>query len=673
MPHLRIKVCIFIAPQYELKMKGFTLLSICLLCFFSRTIAQSIENTSERNTTFSQDTELINQYVNRLSLLPNNFTKKDIDTAHYYLRKIFSLSLNRNYNKGLAEYYRLSSTVYNSLYRYDSSKEAIEKELYWARQSGDPMEVAEAFAASAIRYEYLDGLDSAAKYYIKAACISDSVKNLHFSGSIYNNLAIIFYNINDYQNAERYAIAGYRIGKQLNDSTIFINCLLNLAGIKKDLKHQYDTAMLLYGQVRDIANHSDRFKSSAFNALINEGDILSYEKHYQEALARYRSVLNQKEAVGAYMLGYVYSGMGNTFYMLKQYANAEKYISHAIQIDKNIHARQELGSGYSSLSEIKAAEKQFEQSLIYREKYDSLQDSLTDEANKKNMHLLEIKYQTARKDKQIAKQNLTLIQKQHSIERKNLWLFIFLIGIIALAVILILSIRSYRHKKRLHEQSLLTIQKQHEVNTLKAKMDAREEERNRIGREMHDDIGSALTTILYLSDELKNPSRDRDKPVAERIYKTAGAVVDKMNEIIWSMNREYDTLGDLIAYTRQHAAEFLETHGLKYHFSVPEEIPDILLQGERRRNIYLVIKESLHNVIKHAQATEVNIIFRLNKNITAIICDNGKGIDTEKLKRFGNGLRNMKQRMESIGGEFNIGVENGTIITLTCPLENDKI
>ena len=71
-----------------------------------------------------------------------------------------------------------------------------------------------------------------------------------------------------------------------------------------------------------------------------------------------------------------------------------------------------------------------------------------------------------------------------------------------------------------------------------------------IGREMHDDIGSALTTILYLNDDLKIKSKEDDNKIADKIAATATGVVDKMNEIIWSMNRQYDTLDDLIAYTR---------------------------------------------------------------------------------------------------------------------------
>jgi signal transduction histidine kinase len=237
----------------------------------------------------------------------------------------------------------------------------------------------------------------------------------------------------------------------------------------------------------------------------------------------------------------------------------------------------------------------------------------------------------------------------------------------------VLSFRSFRHKRKLQAQSVLALQRKHEVDTLKAKMEAREEERDRIAREMHDDVGSALTTILYLTDDLKTRSDEKNKSTADRISGTAGLVVDKMNEIIWSMNREYDTLDDLIAYTRQHSAQFLGNHEIDYRIDTPDVVPDIHLQGGQRRNIYLVIKESLHNIVKHACATKVDMKFNLAHDLVITIQDNGKGMNAGAARRFGNGLRNMKQRMEAAGGTFDIQNSNGTLITLKCPLHESAV
>jgi signal transduction histidine kinase len=649
-----------------------TILLLCCGLVYYPSSSQGLKNTPERKSAYRHDTALVNRLVNKAQDLVSLSGTGARDSADVYLQKIYTLSQARNYDLGLAEYYRLLSSVYNARYLYDSSGSSLRKEMYWARRSSEPIEIAETYAAMGIRYEHMDQLDSAAKYYIRAVHISDSVGNRHFSGSVYNNLAIIFYNIGDSRNAEKYALAGYRVGKELDDSTIFLSCLINLAGIKKDLLFQQDTALKIYQQVVKAVSGSGRYKSLAFNAYVNEGDVLATMKEYTRALRKYNSLLAYSDELGDYLLGYVYSGMGNTYLDMKDYPAAGKYVNKARQINERIHAGQELSGNYASLSEINKAEKHFDVALLYRERYDSIQDTLMAEANRKNMHLLDVKYQTAQKNKQIAQQQLALAKNRHAIERKNTWMLVLLGGAAAMAAILILSIRSYRHKRRAAEQSLLTLQKQHEVNTLQAKMVAREEERNRIGKEMHDDVGSALTTILYLSDDLKTTVDKKNQDTAGKIAATAGQVVDKMNEIIWSMNQQYDTLDDLIAYTRRHAAQFLESHGIEYDFRSPDPVPDIRLQGEQRRNIYLVVKESLHNIVKHSGATEVEIVFCLEGGLKVTVHDNGKGIDMAGLRRFGNGLRNMEQRMRSVGGSFGISASDGTLVCLECALNGSQ-
>jgi signal transduction histidine kinase len=142
-----------------------------------------------------------------------------------------------------------------------------------------------------------------------------------------------------------------------------------------------------------------------------------------------------------------------------------------------------------------------------------------------------------------------------------------------------------------------------------------------------------------------------------------------MNAIIWSMNPGNDTVSSLVAYIRSYASEYLDNFDMDYNINVPAEIPNADVSGVKRRNIFLVLKESINNVMKHAKATlvEINIRFE-NEQMLVEIVDNGKGIDPEKLNQFGNGLKNMQRRMESIGGSFIILNNNGTTIKLEMPL-----
>ncbi|UYQ94781.1 histidine kinase [Chitinophaga horti] len=201
------------------------------------------------------------------------------------------------------------------------------------------------------------------------------------------------------------------------------------------------------------------------------------------------------------------------------------------------------------------------------------------------------------------------------------------------------------------------------------KEQAVDQERARISSDMHDDLGSGLSTIRLLSEIAKRKIKDSGQTKEiERISEAAGELVDKMSEIIWAMNSSNDSLANLLAYIRSFAADFLEHAHIKHHFIIPENIPNIKLSGGTRRNIYLAVKESLHNVMKHAQATEVMIEVNVQKNMMIRIKDNGKGFDPEKVRLFGNGLKNIQKRMEVVGGQAQIFSENGTTVLLDIPL-----
>jgi len=121
----------------------------------------------------------------------------------------------------------------------------------------------------------------------------------------------------------------------------------------------------------------------------------------------------------------------------------------------------------------------------------------------------------------------------------------------------------------------------------------------------------------------------------------------------------------MIAYIRSYALEYFEDTGVKCKIDIPEHLPNIQVIGTIRRNVFLVVKEALNNILKHAKATEVSItLIRVEDGLTLYIHDNGKGIDMYNLRQFGNGLKNMKKRMADIDVEFSIENKNGTLITL---------
>ncbi len=194
---------------------------------------------------------------------------------------------------------------------------------------------------------------------------------------------------------------------------------------------------------------------------------------------------------------------------------------------------------------------------------------------------------------------------------------------------------------------------------------AQQEERNRISADMHDDLGAGMTTIRLYSELAKTKLGDNPIPEIEKISSSANELLSKMNAIIWSMSSSNDTLGNMIAYVRSYALEYFEDTGITCKINIPDQLPNIEVIGEIRRNVFLVVKEALNNILKHSQATEVTItLTRVEDGLTLYIHDNGIGINLDAIRQFGNGLKNMKKRMADIEVSFDIKNNNGTLITL---------
>jgi len=252
-------------------------------------------------------------------------------------------------------------------------------------------------------------------------------------------------------------------------------------------------------------------------------------------------------------------------------------------------------------------------------------------------------------------------------------LFLYELGV-ALELVLFLSGLAYKNRRdlteRVRERERLKLENERqEFEKQIAIVTTRQEERDRISADMHDELGSGMTAIRLMSEIVKTKMKDQAFPELEKISNSANDLLGKMNSIIWTMKSSNDSLESLVAYLRSNALEYFESTPVVCKVSVPDNIPQIEMSGEKRRNVFLSVKESLNNILKHSHATEMHLDITITKTKLIIhVADNGVGIDTEKLRRFGNGLSNMKRRMESIGGDFQVQSGPGSVIIFTCPL-----
>jgi ligand-binding sensor domain-containing protein/signal transduction histidine kinase len=202
---------------------------------------------------------------------------------------------------------------------------------------------------------------------------------------------------------------------------------------------------------------------------------------------------------------------------------------------------------------------------------------------------------------------------------------------------------------------------------------ALEGERTRIAREMHDELGATLTQISLLGElahrELHHP------PSAElhllQIKKTARNLFRSLDEIVWAVNPKNDFLPSLMDYIFHYAQEYLRPAGIRLRLDQPESVPRHPLSSEERHNLFMAVKESLSNIVKHAAAREVWVRLQLKEGQAEILIeDDGCGFNADSSHSGRNGLANMRQRLHNMGGRFEIGkrLPTGTAARFSLPL-----
>jgi signal transduction histidine kinase len=190
------------------------------------------------------------------------------------------------------------------------------------------------------------------------------------------------------------------------------------------------------------------------------------------------------------------------------------------------------------------------------------------------------------------------------------------------------------------------------------------EVRNKIAYEMHQDIGNDLNALVY---KIKNWHAKNGNVANEefaQLERSTIQVITKVNDIVWSLNSEKNNLKALQNHLINYAEETLANANLVFTINAVKNMPSRLLELETKKHIYLVFKEAINNIVKHAHATEVDIEFKYHlRKLHISIADNGKGFDVDKIMK-GNGLDSMHHRIKQLNGkiEFTQNIPKGTIV-----------
>ena len=236
---------------------------------------------------------------------------------------------------------------------------------------------------------------------------------------------------------------------------------------------------------------------------------------------------------------------------------------------------------------------------------------------------------------------------------------------ITICIFLMLLLAWYAHR--------LSVRRQIKIAQLKMERQiAVEQERKRIARDMHDEIGSGLSELGLIAELTKQKALDKGvKKDLDQLIHSSREISGKLRELIWTVYAQNDNLEKLISFLHNYALGFFENSNIDCQAIFPASIPDCSMSGQKRHMILMAFKEALNNVLKHSRATSVNISFEDQHPVYLIIVrDNGVGFDPAVIESpVGYGLSNMYTRMTDIGGNCSISSDsNGTTVTFSIKM-----
>ena len=314
------------------------------------------------------------------------------------------------------------------------------------------------------------------------------------------------------------------------------------------------------------------------------------------------------------------------------------------------------------------------QALYFQEEYHKIRDRIFDDARAKTLAELDTKYQTEKREKELAESRANLLEIKNREKQKTYWLLLTaLVAVFTLAF----SYVVFRGQKLKLAQQKQQFKLKEEISRIETQ-NKLQEQRLSISRDLHDNIGSQLTFIISSVNNLKYRYQAENQPWVShlnRISDFASETMTELRDTIWAINSNQLKFDDLRVRIFNFIEKARDTNpGLTISFDIDDSLKTTVITATAGVNIYRTIQETVNNILKHAGAKKITISIKNDDNgfhrIT--ISDDGKGFDPTQVIH-GNGLHNMAARTEEIGGKFSLEsqVSKGTSITLL--LHPDKI
>ncbi|MEP7263290.1 MAG: tetratricopeptide repeat protein [Bacteroidota bacterium] len=512
----------------------------------------------------------------------------------------------------------------------------------------------------------LGNYNEASAYLLRALRIAEMVHDTFRVAAICNNVSQLYNRIGDVGKAKEYVFKsiGY-LSKY--DSISLKNPYTNIAYIYLESEAKYDSALYYYKKaalLSEASGDNNLLTKTYLNiasAYKKKGVIDSASNYVEKALSSAYKINNNQGISGALnMMAVDLMQKGKTTGNKSYFTQALVYMKQSLQnaeLSENTEIKQTV---YENLAFLYNEMGDYKNAYLYNVKFKNIKDSTLNTEIINNTAKLEARYLAEKSEKEIAENKIQLQQRDIEITKKTADNNLLLSGVAVLVILLLFGSITFIQRQKLAQR-----QKEFE------KHKAIEQTRAAIAGDLHDDIGSTLSSVQFMSSfamqAIDNSSPDARQWV-QKIESNTGDLLQNIRDIVWTLNPENDNAADIILRMKHFASQILEPKNINFTFHVSEEAEKYLDTLIAKRNVFLIYKEVLNNAAKYAQTTAVSVSLVMEgEQMKMTVADIGKGFDPMTLTS-GSGLKNIKKRAEHLKGKLiiNSSEHSGTTVELLC-------
>jgi signal transduction histidine kinase/Flp pilus assembly protein TadD len=559
-----------------------------------------------------------------------------------------------------------SGEVLYSTGNYQKAIQEFRKCVTLSKRSKDKQLLAKSYNNLGRALSQIGNSEEALTNYLLSLALSKNNNDSIGIAKTYKNIGALYEEQKDFDNAMQFYILSFDIAKQKKDLLLMADCQNNM-GVVYEQEKKYKKALQMYSNAFEI--YRDEGDEQKISMVLNNLAIVhKYLKNYPVAIKKYEEALQLSIKMDQkFMVAANQNNLGNVYAMTGNFNKSLELCQLANINAKAINAQEVIIESYDGIAIAYEKLHQFTKAIKYRKLYELEKDNFINAERSKQLAEKQIKYETQKKIDEIKLlnqegkiRNLKINEQEYKITKKKHQMTAFIILIVGLICIIYFLNKSQKLEDQLIKEKII--------------WDTEEHERIRIAKDIHDDLGSGLTKINFLSEIIfqKTKHIPEINSNSESVKETSKKLIENMRDLIWALNPENTTIANLLARMREYASDYLEDYPIELHNFFPIIIPQTAITKEANRELFMVVKECLNNIVKHSKATDVYFNADITTNdLMFSIKDNGIGLNGE-IDKKGNGLLNMQSRLLKIGGICTVISEpnNGTEIKITFPLKD---